>query len=1251
MGAPQSSGEALLVLKFPNPLFEADLGASDGTFNIDDMPYYNGMPMPALLSKDFGTSTEATLHQGDGQEPALIIIPITNGLSTVQEAISLAYIKNPSANKGISLDISIVTYTASQGSSQSGVQAKVVYEASYINYFNTLLEDPTPSNNNQLKVAFTSLNPFQATTMILSGKDYGTDVDLDSKIYVKLKSNAQGFDYKSTKDIKCDGYTLQWFQSDYIFYLTPVANQGTHPTIACSGFVLGGSIQELIVETGINKENYRKVVSSTGTELMQLAGSIPGDSLQVTRLNSDNNIPNVGSVNIYQISYNASSFIVGAGGAMILQIPSSLEILPDRLNSATVTGLVDRTSGDVLRAVTVLLNGTNLIIRGYDTYTTTKKDITITLFLRNKVSGQFNFGFQFLDVNDKLVAQSSKANSQAFTIEKSPNIITGTLFGPFLTDTVDVYADEQYPILFNLQVANTINSSLGGQFQVTIPDDFDVPLNQQFLCKYSTDSVNWIRSTNCSLSSGIMTIPLVSGFDILANSNVLLLLTSETALTNYAGFTRPNTPVINNFTVKSQNQADVLESVLLPLVIYPSPTDNVADLKWYTRGSREQSIIEVSFTTNVALQPTDFFELELVTYNELQAVFPYGGTDRLLGNCADDPSIPSISNNATVDCFIARGRTTIANRPAKAIIRAQDAVKSGDKVRFFYAAVTNPASGVIGGYIMNVMRPCRDDGYGCPILRNRDYVTMSDESNPSKRSMATPTLDKEKTDLFVSQVMTTFTLHFDYTIATTDALIFKTNTTNIPLTSECQTSSGVCIHFPAIGWTFYQPSAAITSTKQVSLLFDNAVFYDRSEKLDFVVEAWLGGKIKETLRSDHPNYSLLKPTLSTVPTQAEPSIQRILRNFDNIFAMSMDGIWRSELVDKIIVNIPDSYAPLDDGYCRAGVNLDNISDESYIEFPCMKQPEMDRQIIIVIDVPWQKSYQELPVLLYFRGFLPQNESYIGKTNPSTITSYASLTENWVVDENTNYRFVVDPDPTPVIRNISLNLKSFYDREATILDLVEFYGAIWPNTPYNASDPNTQITQMLFQIDDLFAYPSVYKLMCETKAIFQVDVDCILKRNQGRTEILVNTPPNYQHSPFLVLISNTPSTVLFQAPDREGSFLFNLTFLNTFGLPVEKADSYVSIGGDFVVNFIAEPILQDPLVETLYDIQFTTQGRVTPQGFFQPGLSVYTKIVLLFQTYSSAFPIDLGSGLPNNSQISCIPVNGLTGNTSSSLLTD
>lgn len=367
LSSSASNAETFLILQFPNPPFENDLGASNGTFSLDNITYYNGMVMPALFSSDFGSNTQATLRFGDSVEPPRIMIKLLKGLSTAQEALSIAYIKNPAAFEGISIDMYIVRYTSAQGTSASGIQTQILYEASYTNYFNTILEDQSLTANSQLLVGFSSLNPFQPTTMTLSGKNYGTDVDTSSKIYVKLRNKAQGFGYSNINSITCPGYTVQFFQQDYIFYLTPTSDQGPNPTIVCSGFVLGGSIQQLIVETGINKEGYPKTVDSIGFQLMQLAGSITNDQLQVSRLSTTNNFPNIGSVNLYQISYNPANFTILAGTSMILLIPSSLQVLPDRFSSATITGLVDRTSGGVLGAVSLLLNGTNLKIQGYDT--------------------------------------------------------------------------------------------------------------------------------------------------------------------------------------------------------------------------------------------------------------------------------------------------------------------------------------------------------------------------------------------------------------------------------------------------------------------------------------------------------------------------------------------------------------------------------------------------------------------------------------------------------------------------------------------------------------------------------------------------------------------------------------------------------------------------------------------------------------------------------------------------------------------
>jgi len=55
----------------------------------------------------------------------------------------------------------------------------------------------------------------------------------------------------------------------------------------------------------------------------------------------------------------------------------------------------------------------------------------------------------------------------------------------------------------------------------------------------------------------------------------------------------------------------------------------------------------------------------------------------------------------------------------------------------------------------------------------------------------------------------------------------------------------------------------------------------------------------------------------------------------------------------------------------------------------------------------------------------------------------------------------------------------------------------------------------------------------------------------------------------------------------------------------------------------------------------TNSRVTPQGFGDATQSVSTQISLQFQNYDPAFPIDLGTGLMNNSEVSCVPVRGIT----------
>ncbi len=74
-------------------------------------------------------------------------------------------------------------------------------------------------------------------------------------------------------------------QAGYIFLLVPTATKTATPTIVCSRYSLGFEVDSLGIEAGIDKDGYRKVVSSSTTTQMQAFGSISGDILTATSHN------------------------------------------------------------------------------------------------------------------------------------------------------------------------------------------------------------------------------------------------------------------------------------------------------------------------------------------------------------------------------------------------------------------------------------------------------------------------------------------------------------------------------------------------------------------------------------------------------------------------------------------------------------------------------------------------------------------------------------------------------------------------------------------------------------------------------------------------------------------------------------------------------------------------------------------------------------------------------------------------------
>ena len=1234
VAADTNANENIFVLEFPTPLYDADLGAATDTFTEDNLPYYNGMLMPASFTT-LGPNTIGTLHYGTATTPAQVIVSkLTRISATNDNLVSLSYIKNPPANTGYIIKGSVVNYAAGQ------YYPTVLYENSYTNYFNTI--QPIAEISPALGASMSNLYPFSISSMTLSGKNYGTDIDQNSQIYIELKDAAAGFDYESFTGIDCPGYNVDWHPEGYIFYLTPLGNYGPAPTIVCNGFVVGIETDSIVIETGVYKQGYGRIVASVNTDPVGPKVEELNDILTITRMG--NNIPNVESVNFYQIQYNSRGFRIPKGTYIVLELPNTLEIADGRTDYMSITGLKDY---NIQEGVTAAVDGVtengNIKIHGYADYDPNVDGfIIIYVFLRNRAVGTRSVQLAFYDENDNLLIRSSR--SITFTVNANPaNVVSGT-FGPLVTDAIDVYWTETYQLGFRLQPKVAMNSANGDEFRIALPAGFTMPPAEDQACKYTRDNgAHWIRSTRCAVTGTTVSVPLEDGFNIQAEDNVLVILTSDIADSTTAGLLRPDQPNIYNFNAKVQVGGAVINSVDLPLILFPPPIDMTA--RWYNRDISQISIMSATFRPTVAIQANDFYQLDLVTNDEVQNIFPndlgVGSTERrILGNCARNPNSNLISDNVNLGCYITPGRGAAAPPlMARVTVLNEKAIGANNNLEVFIAGIQNSINAQPGGFVFSVMRRCRDDGLGCPVFRRRYYNNFLTSPAVTPAPMTVPTLEAAQQNLFENEVTTTYQLGLGNTLQLTDAIVFKNDIPNIRLQSECTSPQGMCINFPGLSWTFFRTSAQLApGTRTISIVLDNGLFYDRTKTLKFTVDIWNSGITSQIFISDHPNYQVMVPNLGTEMTQADPAIQRIVRNFNNILELSMENIWRTDMVQRIIVNIPENYAPIDDDYCIAGCNLNDISSPDYYLFGCQKTG--DRQMLIVIDDTWAPASETYTVLLYYRGFLPVNAT-TGQTNTSNITSFASMDLDWVVDENTGYSFMIDAVPTPIIRDLNLNLKSFWDRRATILDYVEFYAAVWPYTQYDPYNPATQVKSIVFQVDDAYTYPSMSTLLCYMKVVFREVVDCSLRRTDGRTEIVVQMPPSYQNGPFLIRITNTEEDLLFIAPDREGEFQFNMTMYNALGEIVEQDDSYMKIDGAFVSSFTAEPIVLDPLLQTLYNVQFTTSSRVTPQGFGDATQSVNTQIVLQFQSFEPAFPIDLGTGLMNNSEVSCVPVRGIT----------
>ena len=1133
------------------------------------------------------------------------------------------------------MNIYVVNYPASQA------YPTILYQASYINYFTALT--PTAITATAPTIAFSNLKPQQSTTMTLSGKSYGVTVDQTNKLYVKLLDNALGFDYTTmlSSAITCTGYTVQWHKTGYIFFLVPGSSKGTTPTIVCSGFTVGSTIQTINIETGIHYDTNTATYSSSASATIQPFTSIPGESNSVSRLESWA-MTNIGSINRYVLNYNSNGFRLPSGSYIVIQVPTGLQTIAGQTEEMLISGLSDNTASSPPTVVQATVLTTNTIkVAGYADYVgSTNGAMSFTIFLKNTATGSLSFKLLFYDASGMQIAASQSFT--AITVLSTAYFTAGT-FGPFVTDALPSFAGETYKLGFKLTSVSTtvLSSTSSNSIVITVPSAFTIS-STNLLCRYSTTSgTTWIRSPTCSVSSNVVTMPITQYFNIAVNSVFLVQITSDGIDSTLQGVTRPtDSSVLYTFNVKTMAGASIVESGFYPFTLYPVPPTPVPGTTtpyWYTLSLNDASVIEVKLTTTIALNAGDFIQLDLFTFDDIIQVFPndvgQDATEKtVIADCGQYPTSTIISDNINLGCSISIGAGT-GSTPVRIKVYNEKSVAIGAVVRFYIANIQNPATAIPGGFIFNIMRPCRPDNYGCPIYRRRDYANIGTASYKVAGTMERPTLQAGNADLLQTMEMTTMTFSLTNAVAPTDGIVLQKPLLNINIVNSCTTSQGICVHFPRIGWTFFQPTSSMSGTASLTLRLDNAFFFDRTNKTDFVIWPMVSQTVPQEIRGQHPGYILKVPTFVTDATQTDYTNQYIVRNFDNILKLSITGIWRKPYIQKIVVNIPSSYAWIKD-YCMAGVSLDDMSSTSFQQFPCLQTG--NRQITIVIDKTWAAASASATVVLYYRGFLPLGYQ-TGTSANAIITSYASRTSDWVLDENIAYNFYVSPTPTPIIRDLNLNLKSVNDRLARINSYVLFYMAVWPNTAHSV-DP---ITQIIFQVADEYVYPSLARPLCIAKVIYSEQVGCTLKRVQGRTLIYANPPSNYYNGPFLLTITNQYETNLFIAPPREGEFLFNTTYLDALGKVVETSDSYMELSGEFV-PFSAQPIVADPNVQTLYSIKFTTSARVMPQGYYKASQDAYTEIVIFFQTYSPAYPLDLGTGVEDGGPISCTVGAGLTG---------
>ena len=964
------------------------------------------MEMPAIFSPGLGTNTRGSLHFGAdmgtlGYDPARIIISKHGGFPTNSEQIKINFILNPPPNKAARMKFYIVQYPTNQA------YQTILYEGSYTNYFLTLEEDTTEGNT--LSLNFANLAPQQQSTMTLR-KKYLWDVKSSSAISVKLKNLAYGFDIDSMSSISCQDYYVDWYKSVYTFFLVPDDDtDGSDNDIICSGFVFDSKGGIVEVETKIFLAGEKGQSSSSATKTIGVY-QITSDSLTVTRGADDQD--NSNSINLYTFIYSPGEFIMNTDGYLILTTPDRVDTIPGMTEYATFKGLEDYENGLSSTAVQFSLTSDGIKIAGYSTFTITDGSFQISIFLKNLPTGSGQFRIDFYDKNDQLCAYSTPTSG--FTVSDTEPPFKEGEIESFLTDTIDVLAGEQYKLMFRLifnnNIVHTGNPANEGSIQIFLPNEFTSTLFDP-VCKYSKADGTQRVWAPCTLTTGsIIKISIVPGFNIMASDDILITVTTDGADSKQLGIFRPtNTSKLYIFNIKVLMGTVVLESAFVSNIIYPQSA--LINVKFHSNNLEEFSVIEVAFDTVTSLTPKDFILIELTTNDGISQVFPDelgqspSSDKHIMGDCARHPASTVMSSNVKLNCYITPGKGT-ANPPIPAKIKVSlaKAINNGGTLRFFVANIKNPGVTSYGGYVISLVRPCRDDGLGCPLMRKRYYIRF--ETLPVENfhhTFVRPVVENSKQRLLETQAMVDFEINLLNPLTINEIFFLKYPTELITIQNECVSPIGNCIHFERIGWTLVLPSAGLpVGLNTIRLKMDNANFFDRQGILNFTGIVYDGSGTKEVWEFLHPDYALLTPILQTQATQSNPINQLVLTNYDNIIKLSMAGIWRNENIAKIEIDVPSDYVDPNDKYCLAGIDLNDISSPTYTELYCQKYS--DRKLIIVINKPWDISYSVKDVVIYFRGFVPL-EASTGVISNFRVTSFTDLTNNFVVGEN-NFQLTI-----------------------------------------------------------------------------------------------------------------------------------------------------------------------------------------------------------------------------------------------------